>query len=174
MRHTLRCQITTKLSSERGVGKHTITDVRDEVESVAEIALDLFSLGVLLAGAVNLVQQRAYMAGGSADVLLFLSLDIQDVLTRADAQRVAHDIYRRVRGDRRLRQPAERIDKNRAVEGHFFVLERLHEALACAIGPARVVHAAEHRGPACAVWSQPIGCRAARTVSVAVDLGGRG
>src|SRR5437870_4328699 len=114
MRRALRRQVAAQLRSEGDIGKHAITDVRDEVESVAEIVLDLLSPGVLLAGAVNLAQQRPYMAGGSADVLLFLSLDIQDVLAWPYAQRVAHDIHRRVRGDGRLRQPAERVNKNRA------------------------------------------------------------
>ena len=70
------------------------------------------------------------MAGRPAHVLLFLPLDVEQVLAGADAERVAHDVHRRVRGDRRLGQAGDRIDQDRAVEGDALVLERLQEALA--------------------------------------------
>src|SRR5262249_21235770 len=50
-------EIFSQLVAEGLISQNAVTDVRDEVEAVAEIVLNLFSLRFLLANAINLVQQ---------------------------------------------------------------------------------------------------------------------
>src|SRR5206468_9692559 len=101
MSRPLLGQIFSQLVAEGLVSQDAVADVRDKVQSVAEIAFNLFTLRLLLAGAINLVQERSHVAGGSAHVLLLLALDIEQILARTDAERVRHVVDRRVLVNRR-------------------------------------------------------------------------
>ena len=70
---------------------------------------------------------------------------------RIDAQGIAHDVHQRIGVDRRLRQPGDRVNQDRAVEREFLVQERLHVTFVFAVRPAGVLNAAEHRRPAIAI-----------------------
>src|SRR5437660_5910607 len=102
MGRTLFSQIFSDLVPESLVCQNAIAYVRDKVEGVAEIAFNLLSVRLLLAGAVNLVQERANVTSGPADVFLLLTFNIQKILARTDAERVPHNVYRRVAVNGRL------------------------------------------------------------------------
>src|SRR5437899_8382812 len=101
-------QIFSQIVPEGLVSQNAVANVRDKVQRVAEIAFNLFTLRLLLAGAINLVQERSHVTGGPAHVFLLLALDIEQILARTDAERVPHDVDRRILVNGRLRQPRDR------------------------------------------------------------------
>ena len=104
-------------------------DVLDERQSLVKGLFDLVVLRLLLLLFVDGGERVAHRAGRPPLVLRLLSLEVEDVLARADAERVAHHVNHGEAVQRSLRHAVDRIDDRRPPNLQLLALERLQVAV---------------------------------------------
>src|SRR5438067_13918996 len=79
-------------------------------QSILQVLLDLGAFLLLLVLLEDSFEQAAHAAGGPALVVGALPLHVEDVLTRANAQRAPHHIDHGIGVERRLLDAVDRVE----------------------------------------------------------------